>query len=39
MEKIDKIIKEIEVSATKIPNNKLTINFKIYILLLLIFEY
>ncbi len=36
MEKIDKIIKEIEVLATKIPNNKLTINFKIYILLLLI---
>ena len=36
MEKIDKLIKEIQVLANKIPNNKLVVNFKIYILLLLI---
>ena len=36
MEKIEKLIKEIEILASKVTNNKLAVNFKLYFLLLLI---
>ena len=36
MEKIEKLIKEIEILAGKVTNNKLVVNFKLYFLLLLI---
>ena len=36
MEKIEKLIKEIEILAGKVTNNKLAVNFKLYFLLLLI---
>ena len=36
MEKIENLIKEIEILAGKVTNNKLVVNFKLYFLLLLI---
>ena len=36
MNKIDKLIREIELLSIKLPNNKLMVNYKIYLLLLLI---